>query len=71
MSMVLSRTTRWTKRNAIGRERATISCYIAGVRDAISVEEFYYLWVVIENDAGAFVLMGRKEFSHESVAHGP
>jgi hypothetical protein len=53
-----------TKPNAIGRERATISCYIAGVRDAICVKEFYYLWLVIVNDLGAFVFIVRQDFSY-------
>lgn len=50
------------KLNTIGRERATISCYIAGVRDAICVKEFYYLWLVIVNDLRAFVFMVRQIF---------
>lgn len=39
---------------------ATISFYIAGVRDAICVKEFYYLWLVIVNDLRAFVFIVRQ-----------
>lgn len=40
---------RWS-RIPLAESVAALSCYIAGVRDAICVKEFYYLWLVIVND---------------------
>lgn len=61
--------TRSIQRNAIGRKRATISCYIAGVRDAICVKEFYYLWVVAGYNAGTLLLEERAVYHARKSTH--